>query len=296
MKKFIDTSFASAKAELNEKEFIGEDILIYDDMKKTPVPDGPRRMSFIMVALCTGGSAHYTIDTEEKTMNKNDITIIPEGHVLENMSRDKEMQGLCMIMSTNFFYEMVRCVSDISSVIIFSKTHPVVSLTEHEAQVYTTYFQLLKAKIAETGHPFRRKLVQALVLTMFYDLSGVLHRMQAISDERRPRAETIFTRFMKLVEANFRNERRVSWYAEQMHITPKYLAETVKQVSQRTPNEWIDNYVTLEIRLLLKNSSKSIKDISEEMNFPNQSFLGKFFKEHVGISPSAYRRTHSRLK
>jgi len=82
----------------------------------------------------------------------------------------------------------------------------------------------------------------------------------------------------------------VSWYAQQLDITPKYLSEMVKQVSKRTPNEWIDNYVTREIRVLLKNTTKSIKDIAVEMNFPNQSFLGKYFKEHAGVSPSAYRK------
>jgi AraC-like DNA-binding protein len=65
----------------------------------------------------------------------------------------------------------------------------------------------------------------------------------------------------------------------------------VKHVSKRTPNEWIDNYVTLELRIMLKNSTKNIKTIAKEMNFPNQSFLGKYFKEHVGMSPSDYRKS-----
>ena len=75
-----------------------------------------------------------------------------------------------------------------------------------------------------------------------------------------------------------------------MGITPKYLSESVKAVSRRTPNEWIDNYVTMELRVQLRNSTKSIKQIAEELNFPNQSFLGKYFKEHVGLSPSDYRK------
>jgi AraC-like DNA-binding protein len=75
-----------------------------------------------------------------------------------------------------------------------------------------------------------------------------------------------------------------------MCITPKYLSETVKQVSRRTPNDWIDNYVVTELRVQLKNTTKSIKEIARDMNFPNQSFLGKYFKEHVGMSPMNYRR------
>ena len=65
----------------------------------------------------------------------------------------------------------------------------------------------------------------------------------------------------------------------------------IKQVSHQTPNEWIDTYVTLELRNLLKNTSKSIKEITEDLRFANQSFLGKYFKEHVGMSPSEYRKS-----
>jgi AraC-like DNA-binding protein len=65
----------------------------------------------------------------------------------------------------------------------------------------------------------------------------------------------------------------------------------VKQISGRTALEWIENYVTMELRVALKNSTKSIKEIAEDMNFPNQSFLGKYFKEHVGMTPSEYRKS-----
>jgi AraC-like DNA-binding protein len=61
-------------------------------------------------------------------------------------------------------------------------------------------------------------------------------------------------------------------------------------VSRRTPNEWIDDYIILELRVQLKNTTKTIKEIARDLNFPNQSFLGKFFREHVGISPLRYRR------
>ncbi len=62
-------------------------------------------------------------------------------------------------------------------------------------------------------------------------------------------------------------------------------------VSRRTPNDWIDNYVVMELRVLLKNTTKSIKEISQDMCFPNQSFMGKYFKEHVGMSPMSYRKS-----
>jgi AraC-like DNA-binding protein len=99
----------------------------------------------------------------------------------------------------------------------------------------------------------------------------------------------VFFEFIETIEKNFRTERRVGWYADQLCVTNKYLTEAVKSVSNRTPNEWINSYTTLEIKVLLKNSAMSVKEIADLLNFPNQSFLGKYFKEKTGISPTTYR-------
>jgi AraC-like DNA-binding protein len=128
------------------------------------------------------------------------------------------------------------------------------------------------------------------MLAMFYDVGNVIYRVKNF-DESLRRSEKVFTNFLKMVEENCRKERRVAWYAQQLNITPKYLSEAVKRVSGRSAVEWVENYVTMELRVLLKNSTKTIKEIANEMNFPNQSFLGKYFKEHVGVTPSEYRKS-----
>lgn len=130
-----------------------------------------------------------------------------------------------------------------------------------------------------------------LASAMIYDLCNIVYRIQLSTDRKQTRAEAIFTDFIRLVEQNYKSERRVGWYAHKMCITAKYLSETVKQVSRRTPNDWIDNYVVMELRVQLKNTTKSIKEIAQEMCFPNQSFMGKYFKEHVGVSPMTYRKS-----
>ncbi|MDD6820772.1 MAG: helix-turn-helix domain-containing protein, partial [Paraprevotella sp.] len=91
-------------------------------------------------------------------------------------------------------------------------------------------------------------------------------------------------------ELNFRRERRVSWYSERIGVSSKTLLEMVKRASRRTPNEWLDIYTSLEIRLLLRNTTKTIKEIASDLHFSNQSSLGKFFREHVGMSPKEYRK------
>ena len=285
-----NTNFRIAQEDHSESDFIANDIILSDKLTSLAIDEQPRRMTFILVALCTEGSAQFTIDTQKHDVQKNDIIIISDRHVIDNYVASNDVNGLAMMLSVNFFYEVVNDVRDVSLLFLFSRNHPVVSLNEDEVQTFKDYFFFLKKKVAENNNHFKRDLVRTMVLAMFYDLSNVIYRVQQVENKRQTRADAIFTQFIKLVEDNYKHERRVSWYAEQMCITPKYLSETVKAVSKNTPNEWIDKYVTLEARVLLKTSTLTIKEIADELHFANQSFLGKFFKEHVGVSPSEYRR------
>lgn len=274
-------------------KYIEDDIIIVDDISTALIPKDPRRMNFLILALCTEGEATYTLDTQEMKIQKNDVLLILDRHVVSNFTASKDLKALCIIISVKFFFESIRNVGDVSSLLLLSRNFPVIKLAQEETETFQSYFYLLKTKAADKQNKFRRKLVSTLILAMFYDLSNVVQRMLNTDSMRQTRAEIIFTKFIKLLEGNFKQERRVGWYAEQLCITPKYLSETIKNVSRRTPNEWIDNYVTIEMRIQLRNSTKSIKEIAEEMNFANQSFLGKYFKEHVGISPSEYRKNNS---
>ena len=289
-KNIRNTNFRIAQEDHSTSDFIADDIILSEKLTTLAINEQPRRMTFILVALCTEGNAQFTIDTQRHDVKKNDIIVISDRHIIDDYTASDNANGLAMMMSVNFFYEVINDVRDVSLLFLFSRNHPVVSLNEDEVQTFKEYFFFLKKKVADTTNHFKRDLVRTMVLAMFYDLSNVIYRVQQVENKRQTRADDIFTRFIKLVEDNYKKERRVSWYAEQLTITPKYLSETVKSVSKHTPNEWIDKYVTLEARVLLKTSTLSIKEISDELNFPNQSFLGKFFKEHVGMSPSAYRR------
>ncbi len=270
--------------------YIDDDIMVFDEIGALPLPNEPRRMKCILLALCRHGKVQYSVDTEERMVAANDVIIISEGQVIDNYMLSSDLSGIAILISQNFFSEIVKDIHGISSLFLFSRSHPVFGLRQKEISTLMTYFDLIWNKMNDDEHHFRKDVVRSLIATMIYDLSQVIYRIQQQRSERQSRAESIFTEFIRLVEQNFRHERRVSRYATLMCITPKYLSETVKLVSRRTPNEWIDNYVALEIRVMLKNTTKSIKEIAEEMNFPNQSFLGRFFKEHVGMSPSEYRK------
>lgn len=284
-----DTTLEEAR-KWGNAEYLDDGLVLTDRIADAPIPKEPTRMNFILMALCKHGKAQYSIDTREQTVKPGDLLFISERHIVDNYMASPDFECLCIMVSTEFYHGFIQNVKNVSSLLLFSMNNPVVSLTPREIQVYGNYYQTIREKMSDREHHYRTDLVKALLLAMFYDMSNVIWRVEQQGTKSQTRADVIFANFIRLLEQHFRQERRVSWYAEQLCITPKYLSEIVKQVSKRTPNEWIDNYVILEIRVLLKNSTKSIKEIAEELQFPNQSFLGKYFKEHIGVSPSQYRK------
>ena len=295
----VSACFASSSAEANTKEGVTAQLRMpttsgcfSSPVMKITSP-AAERSATIRWIFCTKGQVEYSLDTQSHTVRPGELLIISERHVVNNYASSPDFEGLAMILSVDFFREVINDVADLSAVFLLARSKPVMALSEHEMKIFTNYFYTIKDRIESVNNHFRKALVRTLLLALLYDMSNVVYQFQQTTDQRLKRGDIIFTRFIKMVEEYCGRERRVSWYAGQLGITPKYLSETVKEVSRRTPNEWIDNYVIVELRVLLKNTTKSIKQITEEMHFPNQSFLGKYFKEHVGVSPSEYRKRRS---
>lgn len=269
---------------------VGKDMVMLDDIITQAMTKDPRRMQCLLVAMCLEGEASLHIDSMKREVKPGDIVIIGRERVVSDGVKSPDCKGIGILISYDFFKETVKSVHALSSLFLFARNHPVFHMEAERADFIRDTYDRLRLKVTQIGHHYRRDIAQSLFLTMIYELSDAIWQMRANNDPCRTRAEKIFTDFIELLERNFVTERRVGWYSQQLCISPKYLSETVKAVSHYTPNEWIDNYVTMELRMRLRNTTKSIKEIAHEMNFSNQSFLGKYFKEHTGKSPSEFRR------
>lgn len=268
---------------------IGNDLMLLD-FNEVTLPADDRRMECIFVGMCLSGEGSYTVGTVEHSVKANDVIIVGEGMVLGDVKVVKELSGFGFLVSHEFLYNVIREVRVVSNLFVFTRENPVLHLTAEEVAMFKEYYSLLKLKIDDQSHAFRENVTSSILAAMIYDLCNATNRIRITTSHRHSRSQQVFTQFVKLVEQNFRHERHVAWYSEQLNVSPKTLLEMVKRVSQRTPNEWLDIYTTLEIRLLLKNTTLSVKEIADKLHFGTQSSLGKFFKEHVGISPSNYRR------
>ena len=187
-KSIIDTSLEQAKMWGNA-EYMEDGLVLTDRIADAPIPSDPTRLNFILMALCKRGRAQYSIDTREQTVNPGDLLFISERHIIDNYMASPDFECMCIMLSTNFYHGFIQNVKNVSSLLIFSTNNPVVPLTPMEIQTFSNYFQTIREKMTDKYHHFRKELVNALLLAMFYDMSNVIWRVEQKDTQSYTRAE-----------------------------------------------------------------------------------------------------------
>ena len=190
-----------------------DDLILLNLSEQTPFPSESRHTSFNVFGLITQGELHYDVDTVDHSVTAGQLIVVSERRVVSNYGRSDNLQGMCMALSVPFFREIIRDMSDLSSLFLFTRSHPVMQLTERETSTVRLYFGMIRDRMTDHSNAFRRELVRTLLQAMFFDMSNVIYRYREQATARQSRTDEIFTRFIKLVEANCKHERRVAWYA-----------------------------------------------------------------------------------
>lgn len=167
--------------------------------------------------------------------------------------------------------------------------HPVIHVEDN--RLLEAYGKLLSLRLAQEQRPYKKDTISFIVRASIYEILAEMENYVESSGNRTiTQADILFRKFIELISVMEVKSRSVSRYAEQLCVTPKYLSTVCKQISGKTAYEWINQFVITDIQRLLKYSEKSIKEISEYLNFPNTSFFGKYVKAHLGYSPKEYRK------
>ncbi|MDE6792035.1 MAG: helix-turn-helix domain-containing protein [Muribaculaceae bacterium] len=272
---------------------LDEQIVVFEHAEGFSVDEAfPLRIDALLIALCTQGTGKIGIDLREYDVQKNSLIVIqPKNYIyLSEFSSDFKYSVLAC--SHNVIENVLPKLTDLLPLLIHHRTEPVRHLTEKEAQDILYYLEFLKKKIREEKTPFLRQKVLCLLQAALYEMMEINQRNSTEEDTARTRREEIMAKFILAVSEDFRNERQVSYYADKLCISPKHLSSVVKEISGRTAGDWIENYVVMEAKVLLKTTDLTIQQIAGKLHFANQSFFGKYFKHHTGYSPSAYRKKY----
>ncbi len=250
----------------------------------------PCRLDAVVIALCTQGEGRATINLKTCDISRDMIVVnLPENIIrIDRVSED--FRGHIIIVSADFLREARIDLKDTISVYIHLKSHPAHSLSPETVGHLQKFYNLIRECAEEPQSKFRKETLQGLVGAFLYKCGAQLSSL-SFDEERsvKSRREVFFRQFVELLTQYHKEERSVGFYADKMHITPKYMSSLMKEITGRSAAEWIDEYVILEAKTLLKYSGLSIQEVAYELNFSTQSFFGKYFKQHTGMSPGQYK-------
>lgn len=296
---YWDLDLIRLSAENTAVHLDGEFILI-DNLDGTPettdtglnFANHPVKLSFTIAIFCLAGQMRLQINLQEFELRAGDIMIVLEGAIGEY----RGMNGDTRIAVVAFASEYFQTAHQIEATMSLQRrlySSPLYHLTPAAMEESMTIYRLMKAKIAETDNPFRKGALLGYTQVLAYNAYKYL--LAADCGDGKPkeksgRRQELYTQFIREVQKSYTKERSISYYADVLCVTPKYLSQVVRQVSGRFAGDWITDFVILEAKALLKSRKYTVQQIADMLNFANQSFFGKYFKKEVGCSPSEYQK------
>ena len=245
--------------------------------------------SFFTVSIMQG-QLKMLINLHEVEVHAGQLLVIMPGCIFQGPTISEDLRFCGMILDTEYMDAMRKSIG-----IRLDLTHRYYNFIVHDVppQVMDNnilMYRTIRHELNQEDYLYKKEVIQR------YCEAWVLKNISLNEADAKPdlvkpmnRKEQIFHDFLTLLEKFYSQERSISFYADRMCLTPKYLSIIIKDVSGKHGMQWIDEYVTLEAKALLRNSDLSVKQVSDQLNFPSQSMFGRFFKKMTGYSPKQYK-------
>lgn len=283
-------------------DYVDDDFVIAKNFTAIIQHEWTVRMSFLLMIECLEGQMQIEINGRPFTLKSGEAAICMPTCIVSQVMVSPYNSVRLIGFSTTFLRGLVKAEREIEQLFAYLYRNPVQHAKEHPEQILH-YHRLLAHKIAQPQTKYSRQTMHHLISAIFCEsiefamqhverdaqLKGDMESSTQLTGMRR--ANLVFKQFMEELSQDNGLHRSVSYFANRLCYSPKYLSSVVRQVSGRTALDWINEYAIEQIKHQLKFSALSIKEIAEELNFSNQSFFGKYVKAHLGVSPAKYRES-----
>ncbi|MCS3125435.1 AraC family transcriptional regulator [Bacteroides faecis] len=274
----------------NEFRFINAEfgfVTSFSKMETTIFKIGqPYRLQEGRIAIITNGRARVLINLIEYIFRPNYISLIAPGSIIQIIETSQDFDAHMMAIEHNFL--PVSGKEEFFAHFLQRKKNLLLPLTTTEQVQIENFITVMWDVLQEPV--FRKEVIQHLLAGLLYNIEYIAKNKGQSESSPLTHQNDIFQRFISLVNTYCKTERNVSFYADKLCLTPRYLNTVIRQASQQTVMDWINQSIILEAKVLLKHSNRLVYQISDELNFPNPSFFSKFFKRMTGMTPQEYQK------
>ena len=253
--------------------------------------NAPELSHTCMHLLCTAGEGSFVFNERCYHIVKNDLVVIPMPARVSNLAAHAEMQVEWFAADYKFLQNLLPSNNYGIGGSITLNQDPVIKLTDEQASLLLADFHRLRDRMGDRHLLFYRELMGSLCLTMMYDIFEP-HAQRDATDTHSDRTAYIVKQLMTLLSTGIsRTERDVSYYAERLNVSPKYLSATIKRVTGHSVTSYIDRHTVPILKDYLGDERLSLTQIAELMNFASLSYFSRYCTKHLGQSPSEYRQS-----
>lgn len=258
----------------------------------------PIRVSGITFCLLLGGTMDIEINSERHRLTPRSVLTVHDGSMIRISSDNwSSIDAYMVVMSTQFLHDINLDLNAFDFSLIERKPLPVIdNLTDDNIRLLTGYMDLLYLNaLTNEDNVCIKNASRSLIQSLIYQMMQIKHDRSRLTEEAtdgmQNRRYAYVQDFMRLVQIHHFKERSLNFYADKLFISPKYLSRIIKESTGYSAADWIDQFVILEAKNMLRFSNKNIQQIAYALNFSTQSSFGKFFKHITGMSPSDYQKT-----
>ena len=244
-----------------------------------------------MHLLCLEGEGSFVFNERCYHILKNDLVVIPYPDRVSNLAAHSDMQVEWLAADYKFLQNLLPSNNYSIGGSISLNQDPVIRLTDQQATRLQEDFHRLRDRMGESQLQFYREMMGSLCLTMMYDIFEA-HAQRDTTESHTDSTAYIVKQLMTLLSTGIsRTEREVSYYAERLNVSPKYLSATIKRVTGHNVTSYIDRHTVPILKDLLNNERLSLTQIADYMNFTSLSYFSRYCTKHLGQSPSEYRQS-----
>ncbi len=247
----------------------------------------------IIMVFCISGKASFVINNQEEKVSSNDVLFITHNSPIDKVDISKDFDVKIIAFTYSSLYSVLALSKHIWQSAFYISKHPVIHLEEKDMQTFARYYCIAEKKIKSPKTIFHKEIMHSLLMCIICEFLIITQRnipKQFFAEADIKQGDILLKRFMELLSSQRGSIRSVQEAANKLHVSNKYLSVVIKNTCGKNALNIIHYYTVQEAIRLLRYSDKTIKQISNEMNFPSMSFFGKFFKQQTGVSPMKYRR------
>lgn len=248
------------------------------------------------IFYCQRGSVEVSLEGCHYHIKPGDVYIYMASTLVHLLHKSEDAEGIMVEVDFYYILPIVNKVINVESR-LFMRKNPCVSLSgeqcAHFEYLLNNLWDRINAEDCQKENVqyqhLKLELIKSMGQTICYEILNMYFTNQPLQPLQQGKKDVVFQNFMLSLFRFYRKERDVSFYARMQHITPRYFSAIIKEKTGDSALQWIVRMVITEAKQLLEESDLSIKEIADQLNFPTQSFFGKYFKQYVGVSPKEYR-------